>query len=443
MSDWVNTSLGKLGKFSTSSVDKKVLLNQKIVRLVNYMDVYNSNSIDSTIDFMYVSASEVERTRSQVKVGDILFTPSSETPDDIGYSAVVCEDLENTLHSYHTVRYRPHNDQTFDIRFSAWFCNSVNIRKQFEQKCAGSTRYTLSIPSFTSVQISIPESKKEQGKIAKYLDMIQQTIEKTEALIAKYQLIKAGLMQDLFTRGIGSDGKLRPTREQAPELYQETQIGWIPKDWDLSHLKSMSKDSVQHLRTGPFGSALKGEHWREEGHPVITIGSLGEGEFNESELLYIGNKDVNRLIDFKLKLDDVVFSRVADVGRSSVIKDEQVGWIMSSNLMRISLDSKKMIADFLQYQLSSNDLIRRQIRCKVNAGGRDVANSEVLNSLWFIQPDYDEQLAIVKRAEKIEAKLKTERYLVRKLEQQKQGLMHDLLTGKKRVTVDESEAEHV
>lgn len=285
--------------------------------------------------------------------------------------------------------------------------------------------------------------KPTQDKIVYFLATVDRTIEKTEALIAKYQLIKAGLMQDLFTRGIGADGKLRPTREQAPELYQETQIGWIPKDWDLSHLKSMSKDSVQHLRTGPFGSALKGEHWREEGHPVITIGSLGEGEFNESELLYIGNRDVNRLIDFKLKLGDVVFSRVADVGRSIVIKDEQVGWIMSSNLMRISLDPKKMIADFLQYQLSSNDLIRRQIRCKVNAGGRDVANSEVLNSLWFIQPNYDEQLAIVKRAEKIEAKLKKERYLVRKLEQQKQGLMHDLLTGKKRVTVDECEADNV
>ena len=39
-------------------------------------------------------------------------------------------------------------------------------------------------------------------------------------------------MHDLFTRGIGPDGQLRPPREQAPELYQETPIGWIPKEWE-------------------------------------------------------------------------------------------------------------------------------------------------------------------------------------------------------------------
>ncbi|MDN5565831.1 MAG: restriction endonuclease subunit S, partial [Psychrobacter sp.] len=204
---------------------------------------------------------------------------------------------------------------------------------------------------------------------------------------------------------------------------------------------------VQHLRTGPFGSALKGEHWVEEGHPVITIGSLGEGEFNKSELLYIGNKDVNRLVDFKLKLNDVVFSRVADVGRSIVIKEDQVGWIMSSNLMRISLDPEIMISDFLQYQLSSNHFIKKQIRCKVNSGGRDLANSEVLNSLCFVKPSYDEQLAIVERAKKIDMRLRTELSQVYKLEQQKQGLMHDLLTGKITVTIDEdsddSEVAHV
>ena len=71
------------------------------------------------------------------------------------------------------------------------------------------------------------------AKIARILQTIDQAIEKTEALIEKYQQIKAGLMHDLFTRGIGADGKLRPPREQAPELYQQTPIGWIPKEWDF------------------------------------------------------------------------------------------------------------------------------------------------------------------------------------------------------------------
>ena len=63
-------------------------------------------------------------------------------------------------------------------------------------------------------------------------------IANTEALIQKYQQIKAGLMHDLFTRGITSDGQLRPPREKAPELYKETAIGWIPKEWKAKDLGS-------------------------------------------------------------------------------------------------------------------------------------------------------------------------------------------------------------
>ena len=68
-------------------------------------------------------------------------------------------------------------------------------------------------------------------------------------------------MHDLFTRGIGADGQLRPPREQAPELYQQTPIGWIPKDWDPLKLKDILKDSCGYLQTGPFGSRAHGDEY--------------------------------------------------------------------------------------------------------------------------------------------------------------------------------------
>jgi len=80
-----------------------------------------------------------------------------------------------------------------------------------------------------------------QQKIASILTGIDTAIEKTEALIAKYQQIKAGLMHDLFTRGVLPNGQLRPPREQAPDLYQETAIGWIPREWAVRNLGSMAR----------------------------------------------------------------------------------------------------------------------------------------------------------------------------------------------------------
>ena len=281
------------------------------------------------------------------------------------------------------------------------------------------------IRNFTVVA---PDVEK-QTVICQVLATIDTAIEQTESLIEKYQHIKAGLMHDLFTRGVLPTGQLRPPREQAPELYQETAIGWIPREWEVSGLASKGRAGTSWIRTGPFGSSLKGEHWRIDGHPVITIGALGTGAFIESELLYVGQKDALRLIDFQLKENDVVFSRVADVGRSVVIHEAQAGWIMSSNLMRIAVNETLLRPDYLQMQLASDSRVKSQIRSSVNSGGRDVANSEVLNRLRFAMPKPDEQDRIIDRANRLAQHTSAEMRKVAKLQTQKLGLMQDLLTG--------------
>jgi type I restriction enzyme S subunit len=280
-----------------------------------------------------------------------------------------------------------------------------------------------------------PSDSASQRRIVSILDGIDTAIEKTEALIAKYQQIKAGLMHDLFTRGVLPNGQLRPPREQAPELYQETAIGWIPREWEVSGLAAKGRFGTSWIRTGPFGSALKGEHWRSHGHPVITIGALGEGNILSEGLLFVNDRDATRLHDFQLKAGDVVFSRVADVGRSIVVREDQAGWIMSSNLMRIAVDENCARPEFLQMALAGDARVKAQIRARVNSGGRDVANSQVMSQLRFVWPEMDEQDRIIARSDKISRNLNIEQQKLVKLRQQKLGLMQDLLTGKVPVKV--------
>lgn len=168
---------------------------------------------------------------------------------------------------------------------------------------------------------------------------------------------------------------------------------------------------------------------------MITIGALGEGELIESELLHVSEATARRLFDYQLEKDDVVFSRVADVGRSAVIQDDQRGWIMSSNLMRISLDQSKVRSAYLQAQFGHDYRVRQQIRTRVNSGGRDVANSNVLNSLLFAWPIASEQDALIERFEAVDLGLKRDAGTLAQLRLSKQGLMHDLLTGRVRVLV--------
>lgn len=72
-----------------------------------------------------------------------------------------------------------------------------------------------------------------QKTIANILDTLDIQIRQTEAIIAKLQQVKQGLLHDLLTRGIDENGQLRPPYEQAPELYKASPLGWIPKEWEV------------------------------------------------------------------------------------------------------------------------------------------------------------------------------------------------------------------
>lgn len=274
----------------------------------------------------------------------------------------------------------------------------------------------------------------EQRVISAILNSLDTSIHETEAIINKLRAVKQGLLRDLLTQGIDANGELRPPHFEAPHLYKVSALGRIPREWDVSGLAGVAPKDRPVIRTGPFGSSLKGEHWREIGRPVVTIGSLGEAAFIASELLYVDEVTAARLGDFELIPGDVVFSRVADVGRSVVVSENERGWIMSSNFMRISCDPAKARPHFLQLLLSSSVLVREQLRTTVNSAGRDVANSAVLMGLSFPWPSPREQDEILRRVNAIGQLVVQEQAELKKLLDGKSGLMDDLLTGRVRVT---------
>lgn len=195
--DWETKKIGDIGIISTSSVDKKIYDKQKIVSLLNYMDVYKRDHIFKNDDFQIISASESQIISANLKKGDILFTPSSETPDDIGHSAVVMEDLQDVLFSYHLVRLRPKKN-ILDYNFSAYVFKVFYFYKNLWRKAQGATRFTLSKDAFESSKIIIPTSLTEQQKIADFLTSIDKLLDSKQQQIAKAKEWKKGLMQGLF-----------------------------------------------------------------------------------------------------------------------------------------------------------------------------------------------------------------------------------------------------
>ncbi|HBS13075.1 MAG TPA: hypothetical protein DEO36_11130, partial [Flavobacteriaceae bacterium] len=183
--------LGEVGRFQTSSVDKLSKENEIEVHLVNYMNVYRHENINNNTlsNLQIVTARDKQIVTSDLKKGDILFTPSSETPTDIGHSVVIFEDLDNTLFSYHLMRFRP--NIKLDLLYSHYFCNIPSVLKQLSSYATGSTRFTISVGNFSKIKISLP-SFEEQQKIANFLSSIDKSIDNMTNQIDDTVLFKKG-----------------------------------------------------------------------------------------------------------------------------------------------------------------------------------------------------------------------------------------------------------
>ncbi len=146
------------------------------------------------------------------------------------------------------------------------------------------------------------------------LSTIDTAIEQTEALIEKYQHIKAGLMHDLFTRGVLPNGQLRPPREQAPELYQETAIGWIPREWQYELL-----DNLAHRGSGHTPNKDHPEYWNGGIKWVSLADSISLDQLYISDTeLEISHKGIANSSAVLHPAGIVVLSRDAGVGKSAI-----------------------------------------------------------------------------------------------------------------------------
>jgi type I restriction enzyme S subunit len=195
--DWEVKTLGEIGTFQTSSIDKISRDDEEEVFLVNYLNVYKHENINNYTKqhLQIVTAKNSQITSCNLKKGDILFTPSSETPDDIGQSVVIFEDLNNCVYSYHLMRFRPNIE--IDILYSHYFCNNTKVLGQISRLATGSTRFTISVKSFSSIIIDLP-CLKEQSKIANFLTAIDEKIELVSNQIQDTQEYKKGLLQQMF-----------------------------------------------------------------------------------------------------------------------------------------------------------------------------------------------------------------------------------------------------
>lgn len=198
LENWNLVKLKELGDIDSSGVDKKYKEGEDKVYLLNYMDVYNKKypNLENLDTFMITTANKSQLQNKDVKKGDIYFTPSSETAEDIGHSMVIKDDITKMVYSYHVYRFRPKSNNLC-INFSNYFANIEPVRHSLKYKAQGAQRYTLKLSDFRNLNVKIP-SIEEQEKIGNFFKKLDEKVAREERLLESYKDMKKSLLQKMF-----------------------------------------------------------------------------------------------------------------------------------------------------------------------------------------------------------------------------------------------------
>lgn len=324
------------------------------------------------------------------------------------------------------------SDGTYDHRFLYHLLNSPVFEKFLRQNLSGSTINHLYQNVFERFLFPIPKIKL-QRRIAKILSTLDEAIEQTEALIAKMQQVKAGLMHDLFTRGVTPDGRLRPTREQAPELYKESPLGWIPKEWDCLTVDQLLAKTACPMRSGPFGSALLKDELVEEGIPLLGIDNILAERFVPNFHRFVSERKFQELIRYSVFPRNVIITIMGTVGRCCVVPDDITKALSSKHLWTMTFDTERVLPELVCWQLNHASWVKDWFARHSQGAVMEAIQSSTLRTLKLPVPAMEEQKRILDCYLECFLRIEAEDEHLAKLRQQKTGLMHDLLAGRVRV----------
>lgn len=293
---------------------------------------------------------------------------------------------------------------------------------------------SLEYKNLTIPKLPLPH----QRKIAKILTTVDNLIEKTESLIAKYQSIKQGMMHDLFTRGVDAKGKLRPSQSDAPELYKQSELGWIPKDWEVERLENHLDRIDQGWSPDCDSEPATAGEWG-----VLKTTAVVWNGFNDLE-----NKKLPKHLkpepNYEVKVNDVLMTRGGPNSRVGVVvfvNETRSRLMLSDKIYRISL-KQSVLPNYIALALSSKSTQIHLSTLKTGlAESQTNISQKIVKQLLVSIPNLKEQLIICKHIRKTEDFLNSNLRTLLEWKTIKTALMQDLLTGRVQVTPDEIDKE--
>ncbi|MDO6444196.1 restriction endonuclease subunit S [Colwellia sp. 1_MG-2023] len=368
--------------------------------------------------------------KSVVRKGDILYTKIGA----LGRVAIYDGSLGECNSNAATVKINVDESKVDPVYFCYILMSEPTFR-EFEKNII-STPPRINLGDISALKLNFPPLE-NQKKIALVLSTVDNLIDQTQNLIDKYTAVKQGMMADLFSRGIDLSGKadtnenygqLRPSFEDAPELYQETELGWVPKDWEVVKIDDISTQ----MTNGFVGVATP--HYANENEVGIRYlygNNVRADKLELDTVLKIKPEFHQKLQKSQLKHGDMLTVQSGHIGTTAIVP-ENFGEANCHALIITRLIQSKILPEFLSFYLNSAIGMNRMEEIFVGSTIKHV-NVKELKSFLVPLPSIGEQKSALDKIIGARKLIDDETRYLEKLKLKKKGLMQDLLTGKVKV----------
>lgn len=375
---------------------------------VTYKQVFDN----SIIDFEKCGKVQISSNENQniLKKGDILFTTSSETPNEVGFaSALVNEPEEPTYLNSFCFSLRPFNIEEIQPVFSRYLFHSPAYRKSVTKIAQGSTRYNISKGAFLNLKVFVPKPQ-EQQKIASCLSSLDEVIAAHSQKLELLKDHKKGMMQNLFPQ----EG------EKVPKLrFKE-----FEKDGEWEEKK------LENYIDLFSGIALKSEEISddESGRPILRGINITEGYIRHSKDIdkyFLGH--IENLEKFFVKENDIVIGMDGSkVGKNvALIQKNDEDAILIQRVARIRANKNADIHFVYQYFIS--DKFRNYVDAvNTSSGIPHISAQQIKDFKIGFPPTIQEQQKIASCLSSLDALITAQDEKIEQLNLHKKGLMQGM-----------------
>jgi type I restriction enzyme S subunit len=307
-------------------------------------------------------------------------------------------------------------------RYLYYLLLSQSGQETIKAKISGSAQPGLKGDFIRNFPVKVPKETFEQLRISDVLITVDRAIEQKEALIAKYQRIKTGLVQDLLTLGIDEYGLLR---DPATHRFKLSPLGRIPQSWRAPTIRELAS-RVGSGVTPKGGNAV----YQQQGISFIRSQNVTFDGLLLDDVVYISPDMHAAMSRSEIFPCDVLLNITgASIGRCCYVPKGFGPANVNQHVCAIRLLEPRVQNAIFLAEILASYIGQSQIE-QYNAGGnREGLNYTQVRSLIVPWPEPNEREDIAKNMESAKIRVECERAQLSKLRRLKTGLMQDLLTG--------------